>query len=416
MGARTSRSLCGSLRSVPGREDQDQHFCVPASSRTTPEALGREEGHSACWRAAPARRREEEQKESATPRGPDAKEKSPRASKAIYQADFEFLQCIGHGTFGRVYLVRKRGDESGRLLAMKVLKKSCVADTRRRAEYVITERRVLRSAEHPFIARLRYAFQSPSRLYLVTDYFGGGELLAHIRRQGRFSEEEASFFTAEVTLGLEYLHERGVCHRDLKPENVLLDLEGHVRLTDFGLSKMGLAGEKMTSTICGTPEYLPPEVFRHESYSCELDWWSLGVLVFEMLEGRPPFRDPNEHRLFELVLEGKFEFRFAHSESATLLVRALLRKESERRMKSAACVQAHPWLAAVDWAAARGRGLPPPFRPGINAPILKACSPTTGPQSPDTNCGLHISGFTYVPDLRSPLRDLAAAERTGATI
>jgi len=339
-------------------------------------------------------------------------------SKAIYEADFEFLQCVGHGTFGRVYLVRKRGDESGRLLAMKVLKKSRVADTRKRAEYIITERRVLRSANHPFIARLRYAFQSPSRLYLVTDFFAGGELLMHIRRQGRFSESEAAFFTAEVTLGLEYLHERGVCHRDLKPENVLLDDEGHVRLTDFGLSKMGLAGENLTSSFCGTPEYLPPEVFKHESYGCELDWWSMGVLIFEMLEGRPPFRDPSEQRLQQLIVGGEFELRHAHSQPATALVRALLRPEPERRIRSAPCVKAHPWLAGIDWASALERNLEPPFRPHFSVPgaHMRSFSPANRPSSPDGNCGLHISGFTYVPELRGPLRDLDAAECTGATV
>jgi len=353
-----------------------------------------------------------------SPASPPPKIRPPKASKTIYEADFEFLQCIGHGTFGRVYLVRKRADESGRLLAMKVLKKSRVADTRKRAEYIITERRVLRSANHPFIARLRYAFQSPSRLYLVTDFFGGGELLAHIRRQGRFLETEAEFFAAEVTLGLEYLHERGVCHRDLKPENVLLDAEGHVRLTDFGLSKMGLAGENMTSTICGTPEYLPPEVFKHESYACELDWWSSGVLMFEMLEGRPPFRDPNEQRLFQLIMDGKFEFRHAHSQHATSIIRALLCPDTERRLKSATGVKAHPWLATIDWVGALKRSLQPPFRPGVNAPLFRPCSSMNRhqSQSPDGNSGLHITGFTYVPELRGPLRDLAAAERTGATI
>eukprot|EP00438_Fugacium_kawagutii_P033127 Skav217299 [mRNA] locus=scaffold1466:193351:214474:+ [translate_table: standard] len=150
------------------------------------------------------------------------------------------------------------------LLAMKVLKKSRIGDSRRRAEYVITERKVLRSANHPFVARLRpsasyrYAFQSASRLYLLTDFFGGGELLEHIRRLGRFTETQARFFVAEVSLGLEYLHDKGICHRDLKPENVLLDIDGHVRLTDFGLAKMGLR-QNLTSTMCGTPEYLPPE-------------------------------------------------------------------------------------------------------------------------------------------------------------
>jgi len=315
------------------------------------------------------------------------------------EGDFEFLQCVGKGTFGRVYLVRKRDDATKRLLAMKVLRKSRIADSRRRAEYIITERRVLRNANHPFVARLRYAFQSPSRLYLITDFFGGGELLEHIRRLGRFTEPQARFFVAEVALGLEYLHDKGICHRDLKPENVLLDVDGHVRLTDFGLAKMGLR-HSLTSTLCGTPEYLPPEVFRRESYACELDWWSSGVLMFEMLEGRPPFRDPNEHRLFQMIMDGKFRFDHAHSEDAKTLLRSLLCPNLAQRLKSAAGVKASAWLAGIDWEAALQQGMQPPFRPSNN---VKACSPRLRPSSPEVCAqGLHIQGFTYVPEMRGP--------------
>jgi len=400
--------VCTSLRGKCGREEADglnEHGGAEPSCHASPPARPALEPQQQGLR----------RREVGSPL--TAPWKQPRGSRAIYEADFEFLRCIGHGTFGRVYLVRKKTDESGRLLAMKVLKKSRVADTRKRAEYIITERRVLRSANHPFIARLRYAFQSPSRLYLVTDFFSGGELLLHLRAQVRFTEPQAKFFLAEVVLGLEYLHERGVCHRDLKPENVLLDSDGHVRLTDFGLSKMGLAGENMTSTICGTPEYLPPEVFKRESYACELDWWSTGVLMFEMLEGRPPFRDPNEQRLFKLIVEGKFEFQHAHSQNATLLVRALLRPNMEQRLTSATRLKAHPWLASIDWEMALARGLTPPFRPGFSAPCCKFISPQRGPVSPDVgSCGLHISGFTYVPELRGPLKELAYSDQQAVDI
>lgn len=352
------------------------------------------------------------------------------------EAEFEMLRCIGHGTFGRVYLARKKGDDCTRLLAMKVLRKSRVATTRKRAEYIVTERRVLRSANHPFVARLRYAFQSPSRLYLVTDFCGGGELLQHLRRLGRFTESQAAFFTAEVALGLEYLHQRGICHRDLKPENVLLDEEGHVKLTDFGLSKMGLVGSTTTSTICGTPEYLPPEVFRHESYGCELDWWSAGVLLFEMLEGRPPFQDPNKQRLFRLIVDGKFTFRLVHSERATSLVCELLCTEAALRLKTAGGIKAHPWFAGMDWDAALARQLEPPFL--ANKPIEEdlpeygtgldegdeICLDDEGPSVKVARCrsargqqqtvgdldigdlGLHIKGFTYEEEADNPLRDL----------
>mmetsp|Transcript_2199 Transcript_2199/g.4904 ORF Transcript_2199/g.4904 Transcript_2199/m.4904 type:complete len:410 (-) Transcript_2199:49-1278(-) len=407
MGARAGRTLCATLRAHRDRELQQQQ---EQGERASPRDGGNPQ--SGPTTPAPTQERAGLLAQESTPSPPPYPTwKQSRGSKALHEADFEFLQCIGHGTFGRVYLVRKRAEDHGRLLAMKVLKKSRVADTRKRAEYIITERRVLRSANHPFIARLRYAFQSSSRLYLVTDFFGGGELLTHLRAAGRFTEPQAQFFTVEVALGLDYLHERGVCHRDLKPENVLLDAEGHVRLTDFGLSKMGLAGEKMTSTICGTPEYLPPEVFKHESYACELDWWSSGVLIFEMLEGRPPFRDPNEQRLFQLIVEGKFVFQHVHSQNAVSLIHAMLCVEMERRLKSARALKAHPWLARIDWDCALHRGMQPPFRPGFRTPFCKSCSPQHRPNSPDCG-GMHISGFTYVPETRGPLKDLAA---TGST-
>lgn len=371
MGAKASRTLCTSLRGLRDQPCDDPESTnsvgsTNASSNTTPKSL------------------------------------------ALREGDFEFLRCIGKGTFGRVYLVRKRTEcpATARLLAMKVLRKSKVADSRRRAEYIITERRVLKAANHPFVAQLRYAFQSNSRLYLITDYFGGGELLEHIRRLGRFTEAEAAFFTAEVALGLEYLHEKGICHRDLKPENVLLDDEGHVRLTDFGLSKMGLAGEALTSTMCGTPEYLPPEVFRHQSYSCELDWWSCGVLLFEMLEGRTPFRDPNEQRLFRLIMEGQFHFQCVHSPEVVELITRLLCPDLASRMRRADEIKAHAWLNNIDWSLALKRGLVPPLRPCALGSQCKACSPRNRPCSPDVAHGLHFQGFTYVPEARIPEKHL----------
>lgn len=340
-------------------------------------------------------------------------DKAPRA--AMTEQDFEILRCIGHGTFGRVYMAKKRGDAAGRLLAMKVLRKSRVADTTKHAEYIITERKVLRRANHPFVARLRFAFQSTSRLYLVTDYCGGGELLDHLRRLVRFTEPQAAFFTAEVCLGLEYLHERGICHRDVKPENVLLDGEGHVRLTDFGLSKMGLDGEATTQTICGTPEYLPPEVFRREAYGCELDWWSVGVLLFEMLEGCPPFRDQNKQRLFKMIVESKFTFRCVHSRRATSLICELLCQEAKLRLKTAAAIKAHRWFSGIDWSEALAKRLQPPFRPQADqrAPsssAARATSPSPKRGRLDNHIDLHIAGFTYEGELEGPLRDVAEVE------
>lgn len=319
----------------------------------------------------------------------------------IGESDFEFLRCIGKGSFGNVFLVRKRSDPSGRLLAMKMLKKTRVASTRKRIEYVVTERQVLRRANHPFIAQLRYAFQSPSKLYLVTDFFGGGELLVHLRRLRRFTEPKARFFAAEIALGLEYLHRRGCLHRDLKPENVLLDENGHVNLTDFGLSKVGLVGRVVTTTICGTPEYLPPEVFVRASngYGCELDWWSFGIILFEMLEGKPPFQDQRRPILLKMIINGIFSFKFNHSHQLKSLVCELLRVEPEKRLRSASAVKAHSWFSNIDWEKADAKGLTPPFRPGLFAMKVDVSDSARPDNSPTSKSGMpDIPGFTYIPE------------------
>lgn len=380
MGAKMGRHICQTLRPRNrGREEDD-----PAATFTSSGCRA-----SAWWKSG---------KQSLSQDSKCGSFNSGIFARSLGESDFEFLHCIGKGTFGRVFLVRKRRDKHHRLLAMKVLSKSAVADSRRRADYVMTERKVLRVANHPFVAKLRFAFQSPTRLYLVTDFFRGGELLYYMRKTGRFDEPTAQFFAVEVCLGLDYLHSKGICHRDLKPENIILDDCGHIRLTDFGLSKMGLEGEAVTSTLCGTPEYLPPEVFKHQSYGCELDWWSFGVLVFEMLEGNPPFRDKNEKRLVELILSGKLHFKHAHSEEVQDFVGCLLRTDPQERIRSALEIQAHPWMGSIDWDAALSKGLTPPFRPGKEIKIRGSGLKCGRPTSMDDGWGMHIPGFTYVPD------------------
>lgn len=174
--------------------------------------------------------------------------------------------------------------------AMKVLKKANLLE-RNQIDHTKTEREVLQNVSSPFLMKMHYAFQTEDKLYMVMDFLNGGELFYHLRRELHFDEDRIRFYAAEIILGLEALHQNGIIYRDLKPENILLDEEGHIRLTDFGLSKQGIfkQNEDQTFTICGTPEYLAPEIIMGEGHGKAVDWWSLGTLIYEMLVGRPPF-------------------------------------------------------------------------------------------------------------------------------
>eukprot|EP00927_Polykrikos_kofoidii_P040493 TRINITY_DN34606_c0_g1_i1.p1 TRINITY_DN34606_c0_g1~~TRINITY_DN34606_c0_g1_i1.p1 ORF type:complete len:482 (+),score=57.29 TRINITY_DN34606_c0_g1_i1:181-1626(+) len=392
--ASSSRSIAKAKRRVtaagkhdtagPGEEGHDTVLTPPGSSSTTCDGAGETGG--------------------------DRFRRKTRRS--LSETDFERLHSIGRGTFGQVYLVRERSDDTKRLFAMKVIEKMRVAVSMDRVQYIVTERKVLRKVDHPFLARLRFAFQDPSRLFLVTDFCGGGELLSHLRRLVRFTEPQAMFFTAEVSLGLEYLHERGICHRDVKPENVLLDEAGHVKLIDFGLSKTGLAGEATTQTICGTPEYLAPEVLCRKSYGCELDWWSTGVLLFEMIEGRLPFQDSNKQHMFRLITQGTFSFRYVHSQRVISLICSLLCPDIQTRLKSAHSVKAHSWFLGIDWDEALARGLRPPFKPrsALKDDGFEQASIEHHASPERFDCGLHIQGFSYVDE-----RNTTALSCSGAS-
>ncbi len=189
------------------------------------------------------------------------------------------------GNFGKVYQVRKK--DSGKIYAMKVLNKANSLSSKN-YERTLSERKIVEEMKHPFLATLRYAFQSGSKLYMLFDFFNGGELY-HYLSKGRFTEESARFLSAEIALGIQHLHEHDIIYRDLKPENLLLDQDGHIRITDFGLSKLNIADNDFVRSICGTPEYLAPEIIRREPYGKVVDWWSLGTLIYEMIAGLPPF-------------------------------------------------------------------------------------------------------------------------------
>eukprot|EP00762_Andalucia_godoyi_P005247 ANDGO_06700.mRNA.1 Protein kinase 2 len=279
--------------------------------------------------------------------------------------DFELLRVLGQGSFGKVLLVRKR--DNGKVYAMKVIKKGLIA-ARDQIRHTLTERAILIHSRHPFLVRLHFAFQSSGKLYLVLEYVNGGELFFHLKREGRFAERRAGFYAAEIVLALLYLHSHDVLYRDLKPENVLLGADGHIRLTDFGLAKMDVQeepeGQGRTHSFCGTPEYLAPEVLRHEARGKAMDWWSLGTLMYEMMVGVPPFYDENLQNMYSLILYGELVFPPFLSVHAQSLLRGLLDRDPSKRL-GGEDVRNHPFFQyiGIDWNMLMAKKIPAPFMP-----------------------------------------------------
>merc|ERR1719229_2220963 len=228
-------------------------------------------------------------------------------------------------------MVRK--NDSGEIYAMKVLKKKELAK-RKQVVHTQTERKVLAGVENPFIVSLRFSFQSDAKLYMVLDFFNGGELFFHLKNEGRFSQKRSKFYSGEICLALKCLHSNGIIYRDLKPENVLLDHEGHIKITDFGLSKDSLDGNKLTHTFCGTPEYLAPEVLLQQGHGKPVDWWSFGTLLYEMMTGLPPFYDQNLRLMYEKIQFAPVVPPKFFSKEARSLFYGLLERDVSKRLGS----------------------------------------------------------------------------------
>eukprot|EP00899_Mesostigma_viride_P025847 jgi/Mesvir1/6447/Mv19526-RA.2 len=226
-----------------------------------------------------------------TARGGDAR---PRKKLS----DFELLRVVGQGSFGKVFQVLEKSTQQ--VYAMKVMQKAHVL-ARNQSGYMKAERDILKAVRHPYIVTLRYSFQSPSKLYLILDFINGGHLFFQLYQQGTFSEELARFYTAEIVLAVQHLHALDIIHRDLKPENILLDHEGHLKVTDFGVAKPAMSDDACTNSMAGTMEYMAPEILLDKGHGKQADWWSVGVLLFEMLTGAPPFTHKNRQKLQEKV-------------------------------------------------------------------------------------------------------------------
>uniref|UniRef100_A0A7E4WBH6 Ribosomal protein S6 kinase n=1 Tax=Panagrellus redivivus TaxID=6233 RepID=A0A7E4WBH6_PANRE len=281
---------------------------------------------------------------------------------------FELLKVLGQGSFGKVFLVRKiQGHDTGTLYAMKVLKKATLKVRDRMRTKM--ERNILAHISHPFIVRLHYAFQTEGKLYLILDFLRGGDLFTRLSKEVMFTEDDVKFYLAELTLALEHLHSLGIVYRDLKPENILLDSDGHINVTDFGLSKESIDNEGKTYSFCGTVEYMAPEVVNRRGHSVAADWWSLGVLMYEMLTGHLPFQGENRRDTMTLILKAKLRMPMFLTGEAQSLLRSLFKRNPQNRLGSGPDginqIREHAFFSSINWDLLLARQIQPPFKPAV---------------------------------------------------
>ncbi|XP_077058237.1 serine/threonine-protein kinase N1b isoform X4 [Siphateles boraxobius] len=292
-----------------------------------------------------------------------------RSSKSpLCLQDFRMIAVLGRGHFGKVLLSEYR--HSGKMYAIKALKKGDIV-ARDEVESLMCEKRIfeaVNSAQHPFLVNLFACFQTPEHVCFVMEYTAGGDLMMHIHADV-FSETRSVFYSACVVLGLQFLHDNKIVYRDLKLDNLLLDTEGYVKIADFGLCKEGMGHGDRTSTFCGTPEFLAPEVLTDTSYTRAVDWWGLGVLIYEMLVGESPFPGDDEEEVFDSIVNDEVRYPRFLSTEAIGIMRRLLRRNPERRLgsgeKDAEDIRKQPFFRNMDWDALLQRRVPPPFVPAL---------------------------------------------------
>ncbi|KAI7745629.1 hypothetical protein M8C21_033475 [Ambrosia artemisiifolia] len=331
-------------------------------------------------------------------------EKSSEKVRSVGLEDFEVMKVVGQGAFGKVYQVRKK--DNMEIYAMKVVRKDKIVE-KNHAEYMKAERDILTKIDHPFIVQLRYSFQTKYRLYLVLDFVNGGHLFFQLYHHGLFREDLARIYAAEIVSAVSHLHANGIMHRDLKPENILLDVDGHALLTDFGLAKE-FDENARSNSLCGTVEYMSPEIILGKGHDKAADWWSVGILLFEMLTGQPPFHGGNREKIQKKIVKDKLKLPAFLTSEAHCLLKGLLQKDPSKRLGNGSLgsdeIKHHKWFKPINWKRLDAREIQPTFRPEVagnqcianfdkrwtDMPLLD--SPAS---SPNASANL-FQGFTYV--------------------
>nr|XP_046153265.1 protein kinase C theta type-like [Oncorhynchus gorbuscha]XP_046153266.1 protein kinase C theta type-like [Oncorhynchus gorbuscha] len=280
--------------------------------------------------------------------------------------NFVLHKMLGKGSFGKVFLAELKS--SREFFAVKALKKDVVLMDDD-VECTMVERRVLSLAwEHPFLTHLHCTFQTTENLFFVMEYLNGGDLMFHIQNCHKFDVQRSTFYAAEIICGLQFLHSKGIVYRDLKLDNVLLDSEGHIKIADFGMCKENMEGETRTCTFCGTPDYIAPEILLGQKYGSSVDWWSFGVLLYEMLIGQSPFHGRDEEELFQSIrTDDPCYPRWLAKDARDILIKLFVR-EPERRLGVKGNIRQHSFFKDTDWNALEKREVAPPFRPTVKSP------------------------------------------------
>lgn len=280
--------------------------------------------------------------------------------------NYDRIKAIGNGAYGEVFLVRDKCTFAYH--AMKVVEKAIVVE-RKHVKHLILEKEILRCIQFPFIVGLDAAFKDNLYVYFILPFISGGEMFTYLQKFGNFDETLAKFYCSQIVMALEYMHFCRVIHRDIKPENILIAETGYVKLCDFGFAKVI---KKKTWTLCGTPEYLAPEIIMSKGYDFAVDWWAVGVLIFEMVVGIPPFYASDPSKLYEKVLEGNYKCPKTVSQDCKSLLRGFLQVEPSKRLGSQKngllTIKSHSWFAELDWSSILNQKMEPPFVPDPQAP------------------------------------------------
>ncbi|CAM6092705.1 unnamed protein product [Calypogeia fissa] len=286
--------------------------------------------------------------------------------------DFNLGPCLGTGSFGRVHLAHYVPNNN-QLCATKALSKATILKMKQ-VIHVKQEKGILKEIDHPFIVNLIGYCQDEKFVYLIMEYVCGGEFFTYLRTTGRFDETTARFYAAQVLISFEYLHSMDIIYRDLKPENLLLDEKGNLKIADFGFAKKI---DRRTYTLCGTPDYLAPEIILNKGHGKPVDWWAFGVLIYEMLAGYPPFYDDDVSTCHEKILKGDVKYPKQFSDSAKDLIKKLLEADLTKRigcLKSGATeVKSHAWFSTLDWNNVMLKKDVPPIRPKVSGPEDSTC-------------------------------------------